>query len=81
MINVLNRSPLLITNDHNRFLDVIDALKKNNIEYSIKIETPQLSERTKKFGLGNSYSSSGKHIIYVRRKDEEKARYIMNNIW
>lgn len=80
MITIFNRAQLLATADHNRFLDVIDNLKKNNIEYSVRIETAQLSVRNKKYGLGNLYDSSRTHIVYVRKKDVQKANYILNEI-
>ncbi len=78
MISIFNRTQLLVTYDRNRILDVIEILKKNKIEYSIKIETPQLSTRSKKFGLGNLYDSSIKQIIYVKKKDERKANHLCN---
>ena len=79
MITVFNRAELITTGDHELFRNTLDVLKANGLKYSYKRYSPQLNERSKKYGLGNT-SGNTRYTVYVSKADLEKARYLLKNL-
>ena len=50
MITVFNRAELITTGNHELFRNTLDVLKANGLKYSYKLYSPQLNERSKKYG-------------------------------
>lgn len=83
MITIFNRKELLITFDINEQSKVKDILAANNIDYYTKVinqYTPYLSASRLHLNSKSPVQMLNyeyEHIIYVHKKDYEKAVYLI----
>ena len=79
MISIFNRKELLATFDLKRKSNICDKLDGDNIDYHIKVinrNSPSaFSDGRGRVGtLGQNLELSYEYIIYVKKKDYERAR-------
>lgn len=83
MIHIFNRKELLITWSMTELANIRDILASNNVEYTVKTNnlartSPYSSgtrARTGSFGIRTD--AMYQYVIYVKRSDYEKARFII----
>ncbi len=84
MITIFNRAELVITYDMKQQADVRNILSANNIKYIIRTKSPQTSNwgragmRSKTGTLGINQDCSYEYKIYVKKKDWEMAKHLIN---
>lgn len=72
MLMFWNRKELMITTDLNRQADICNALADHHIDYQVKVR-----DLVGKSSLGIDWKYSYEYRIYVRRKDYEKAKWLI----
>lgn len=72
MLMFWNRKELMITTDLNRQADICNALADHHIDCQVKIR-----DLVGKSSLGIDRKYSYEYRIYVRRKDYEKAKWLI----
>lgn len=83
MITIFNRKELYITCSMSDQAKVRNALKTEKIEYVTKVinrnsPSPFGSMRGRTGTLGQNMEKAYEYIIYVRKKDLDKAEYVIN---
>lgn len=83
MVNIFNRSELIITYDMKQQADIRNILSANNIEYIVKTKNIQSSNwgrqsmRTRTGTFGTNPDFSYEYKIYVKKSDLEQAKYLI----
>ncbi|WP_066714641.1 hypothetical protein [Clostridium sp. Marseille-P299] len=83
MITIFNRKELCITFSMKEQAEIRNALKAENIKYITKVinrnsSSPFMSERARTGTLGQNMEKAYEYIIYVHKKDYERAKYVIN---
>ena len=83
MITIFNRKELRITFSMKEQAEIRNALKAEKIEYVTKVinrnsPSPFSSERGRTGTLGQNIEKAYEYVIYVRKKDYERAEHVIN---